>query len=164
MTLRLVDSLRFCLDTENKEVYEFLHFLDTYSNVSAENKSLEIQRQYTVRWCILSQFLYENRHLNFKIPTEPPLKFIVHYTDSNQKYSTSVHWYQSFYQVDLLSKQLLQAITLKTGSPALGNKVKTLGESYNEGRNARMASVHKTRFRCVSIVTSLFTILLIQLV
>lgn len=120
----LIQSLQFALDTENKEVYSFLQFLDDYANVSAENKSLEVQRLYAIRWCVLSQFLYENRHHNFMIPTESQLKFIVHFTDSTSKCSTSVHWYQSFYQVDLLSKQLLQAITLKTGSPALGNKVK----------------------------------------
>jgi hypothetical protein len=120
----LIQSLQFVLNTENKEVYSFLQFLDDYAHVSAENKSLEVQRLYAIRWCVLSQFLYENRHHNFMIPTESQLKFIVHFTDSTTKCSTSVHWYQSFYQVDLLSKQLLQAITLKTGSPALGNKVK----------------------------------------
>jgi hypothetical protein len=121
----LIQSLQFVLDTENKEVYNFLQYLDQYANVSAENKSLKVQRLYTIRWCILSQFLYENRHHNFVIPADSQLKFIVHFTDSATKCSTSVHWYQSFYQVDLLSKQLLQAITMKTGSPALGNKVKS---------------------------------------
>ena len=122
--MSLIHTLQYCVDTEHKEVYEFLQFLDTYANVSPENKSLEVQRNYAVCWCVLSQFLYENRHHNFMLPEQ--LKFTVHFTGSTQKCLTSVHWYQSFYQVDLLSKQLLQDITRRTGGLALGNKVKSL--------------------------------------
>lgn len=105
----LTSAFRFILDINNTEVHRYLTELESHLDNPIENRSLKVQLDYSARWCALSIFLYSHRDQHFKVP-DPQLTFKVQFSDSKQICSTPVHWYQSFYQVDLLSKKLREEL------------------------------------------------------
>lgn len=109
----LFASFQHILDIDQPAVYKLLTYLQNHQGPPS-NRELKIQLQYTRYWCVLAKFLYENRHLNFKVPSESPLKFNVVF---DQPYTTDCYWYYVFYQVwaltEMLFSELLQKLELR---------------------------------------------------